>query len=37
VITHPNPDKFNGAPAFQAAGATMIASEATVEALLSLV
>src|SRR5215204_1841763 len=29
VITHPNPDKFNGAPAFQDAGATVIASEAT--------
>ena len=29
VITHPNPDKFNGAPAFQDAGATVIASEST--------
>jgi glyoxylase-like metal-dependent hydrolase (beta-lactamase superfamily II) len=33
VITHPNPDKFNGAPVFQDAGATVIASEATTEAL----
>jgi glyoxylase-like metal-dependent hydrolase (beta-lactamase superfamily II) len=33
VITHPNPDKFNGAPAFQAAGATVIASDATAEAI----
>jgi glyoxylase-like metal-dependent hydrolase (beta-lactamase superfamily II) len=33
VITHPNPDKFNGAPVFQAEGATVIASEATAEAL----
>lgn len=33
VITHPNPDKFNGAPAFQAAGATVIASQATAEAI----
>ena len=29
VITHPNPDKFNGAPAFQEEGAEVIASEAT--------
>ena len=29
VITHPNPDKFNGAPAFQDEGAEVIASEAT--------
>lgn len=29
VITHPNPDKFNGVPAFQAAGAEVVASTAT--------
>jgi glyoxylase-like metal-dependent hydrolase (beta-lactamase superfamily II) len=29
VITHPNPDKFNGAPAFQGEGAGVIASAAT--------
>jgi glyoxylase-like metal-dependent hydrolase (beta-lactamase superfamily II) len=29
VITHPNPDKFNGAAIFQAEGAKVIASEAT--------
>lgn len=33
VITHPNPDKFNGAPVFQAAGAKVIASRATAQAL----
>ena len=33
VITHPNPDKFNGAPAFQAAGATVLASEASAAAI----
>jgi glyoxylase-like metal-dependent hydrolase (beta-lactamase superfamily II) len=33
VITHPNPDKFNGAPAFQAEGADVIASEATAAAI----
>lgn len=33
VITHPNPDKFNGAPAFQEAGATVIASQATAAAI----
>jgi glyoxylase-like metal-dependent hydrolase (beta-lactamase superfamily II) len=33
VITHPNPDKFNGAPAFQAAGAEVIASRATAGAI----
>jgi glyoxylase-like metal-dependent hydrolase (beta-lactamase superfamily II) len=33
VITHPNPDKFNGAPAFQAEGAEVIASQATAEAI----
>lgn len=33
VVTHPNPDKFNGAPRFQAAGAKVIASKATADAL----
>ena len=33
VITHPNPDKFNGAPAFQDEGAEVIASEATEAAI----
>jgi glyoxylase-like metal-dependent hydrolase (beta-lactamase superfamily II) len=33
VLTHPNPDKFNGASAFQADGATVIASEATTNAM----
>jgi glyoxylase-like metal-dependent hydrolase (beta-lactamase superfamily II) len=33
VITHPNPDKFNGAPAFQKEGAEVIASEATAAAI----
>ena len=33
MITHPNPDKFNGAPAFQEAGAAVIASQATADAL----
>jgi glyoxylase-like metal-dependent hydrolase (beta-lactamase superfamily II) len=33
VITHPNPDKFNGAPAFQEAGATVIAFQATAAAI----
>lgn len=33
VITHPNPDKFNGAPAFQAVGAKVVASQATAEAI----
>ena len=33
VITHPNPDKFNGAPAFQEEGAKVIASEATKAAI----
>jgi glyoxylase-like metal-dependent hydrolase (beta-lactamase superfamily II) len=33
VITHPNPDKFNGAPVFRAAGATVIASERTARAM----
>ncbi|MCK6522190.1 MBL fold metallo-hydrolase [Myxococcota bacterium] len=33
VVTHPNPDKFNGAPVFQAAGAELVMSEATAAAL----
>ena len=33
VITHPNPDKFNGATAFQAIGAQVIASAATAAAM----
>src|SRR5829696_5136469 len=33
VIAHPNPDKFNGAPAFQKEGAAVIASEATEAAI----
>jgi glyoxylase-like metal-dependent hydrolase (beta-lactamase superfamily II) len=33
VITHPNPDKFNGAPVFQKAGAKVVASEATARAI----
>lgn len=33
VVTHPNPDKFLGAPVFQAEGAELIASEATAAAL----
>jgi glyoxylase-like metal-dependent hydrolase (beta-lactamase superfamily II) len=33
VITHPNPDKFNGAPVFQEEGAKVIASEATEAAI----
>jgi glyoxylase-like metal-dependent hydrolase (beta-lactamase superfamily II) len=33
VLTHPNPDKFNGAPAFQGDEATVIASEATTDAI----
>jgi glyoxylase-like metal-dependent hydrolase (beta-lactamase superfamily II) len=33
VITHPNPDKFNGLTAFQEAGAKVVASRATVEAM----
>lgn len=33
VVTHPNPDKFLGAPVFQAEGAALIASEATAAAL----
>jgi glyoxylase-like metal-dependent hydrolase (beta-lactamase superfamily II) len=33
VVTHPNPDKFNGAPVFQALGAWVVASEATAAAI----
>ena len=33
VVTHPNPDKFNGATAFQAIGAEVIASAATALAM----
>jgi glyoxylase-like metal-dependent hydrolase (beta-lactamase superfamily II) len=33
VVTHPNPDKFNGAPRFQAAGAKVVASKATADAI----
>ncbi len=33
VITHPNPDKFNGAQVFADEGAKVIASQATIEAM----
>jgi glyoxylase-like metal-dependent hydrolase (beta-lactamase superfamily II) len=33
VITHPNPDKFNGAPEFQKIGAKVVASKATAAAI----
>lgn len=33
VITHPNPDKFNGAAAFRAIGASVVASRATADAI----
>lgn len=33
VVTHPNPDKFLGAPVFQDAGAELIASSATAAAI----
>ncbi|HNN95173.1 MAG TPA: MBL fold metallo-hydrolase [Pseudomonadota bacterium] len=33
VVTHPNPDKFNGVSAFQAIGAQAIASQATAAAI----
>jgi glyoxylase-like metal-dependent hydrolase (beta-lactamase superfamily II) len=33
IITHPNPDKFNGASVFQELGATLVASQATSEAM----
>ena len=33
IVTHPNPDKFNGMTVFQAAGAKVVMSEATAAAL----
>ncbi|MFZ5469685.1 MAG: MBL fold metallo-hydrolase [Myxococcota bacterium] len=33
VLTHPNPDKFNGAQVFRAAGAKVVASKATAAAI----
>lgn len=33
VVSHPNPDKFNGASAFQAIGAKVVASESTTQAI----
>jgi glyoxylase-like metal-dependent hydrolase (beta-lactamase superfamily II) len=33
VVTHPNPDKFNGASVFQREGAKLVASKATAEAM----
>lgn len=33
VVTHPNPDKFNGAAAFRKLGAKVVASEATARAI----
>ncbi|MCE9670812.1 MBL fold metallo-hydrolase [Myxococcus stipitatus] len=33
VVTHPNPDKFNGAAVFQREGAKVVASEATAVAI----
>ena len=33
VVTHPNPDKFNGASAFQKIGAKVVASDATAKAI----
>jgi glyoxylase-like metal-dependent hydrolase (beta-lactamase superfamily II) len=33
VVTHPNPDKFNGARVFQALGAKVVASESTAAAI----
>jgi glyoxylase-like metal-dependent hydrolase (beta-lactamase superfamily II) len=33
VITHPNPDKFNGLTAFQEAGARIVAARSTVDAM----
>lgn len=33
VVTHPNPDKFNGASAFRSLGAQVVASRATTEAM----
>jgi glyoxylase-like metal-dependent hydrolase (beta-lactamase superfamily II) len=36
VVTHPNPDKFNGIPAFKRAGAAVIMSEETAHHLASI-
>lgn len=36
VITHPNPDKFNGVPAFQRAGAKVVMSTASAKSLPSV-
>lgn len=33
VVTHPNPDKFDGAPVFQALGAKLVTSKATARAM----
>lgn len=33
IVTHPNPDKFNGASVFQAEGAKVVASRATAAAI----
>ena len=33
VVTHPNPDKFNGMEVFREAGAQLVASRATVDAI----
>lgn len=33
VVTHPNPDKFNGAGAFQRIGAKVVSSQATAQAI----
>jgi glyoxylase-like metal-dependent hydrolase (beta-lactamase superfamily II) len=33
VVTHPNPDKFDGAPVFQQEGAKLVASKATADAM----
>lgn len=33
VVTHPNPDKFDGAPVFQALGAKLVTSKATALAM----
>ncbi|MEM9462316.1 MAG: MBL fold metallo-hydrolase [Myxococcota bacterium] len=33
VVTHPNPDKFNGASTFRSLGAQVVASQATAEAM----
>lgn len=36
VVTHPNPDKFNGLDTFKRAGAKIVASESTAEAMPSV-